>query len=68
LAILVVWPFGMLADDDIHTHRFCAYGHLYVEFEHNHKVWGTTFLNNQGKPIPCEENDVQETVNLKEII
>ena len=65
VSIFVIWPFG---DDSIHTRRFCAYGHIYVEFEHKNKTWGTTFLNSQGKPIPCDENDVQETVNLKETI
>jgi hypothetical protein len=53
--ILLLWPDQDL--DEIRTHRFCAYGHVFVEFEHNGKVWGTTFLNQSGKPVNCDEDD-----------
>ena len=65
LVIVVVWPFEGIGDDSVHTRRFCAYGHIYVEFEHRNRTWGTTFLNSQGRPLSCDEKDVQETVNLK---
>ena len=60
--MIVIWPDH---DDSIHTRRFCAYGHIYVEFEHKDRTWGTTFLNSQGRPLSCDERDAQETVNLK---
>lgn len=41
-------------DQNIHTERFCAYGNVYVEFRKAGKVWGTTFLNEFGKPVSCD--------------
>jgi hypothetical protein len=59
-AVVYFWPEG---SSGIHTRRFCAYGELYVEFEHDNKVWGTTFLDSHGQPIPCNENgEIQENV------
>jgi len=59
VSLLVVWPFkdSIIYNDDIHTRRFCAYGHVYVEFEHNNKIWGTTYLGDSGKPMSCGEDD-----------
>ena len=54
-AIIYFWPEG---SSEIHTRRFCAYGGLYVEFEHDNKVWGTTFLDSYGRPVSCNENNV----------
>jgi hypothetical protein len=66
--VFVIWPLQDTFNDDIHTHRFCAYGQVYVEFEHNGKTWGTTFLDERGKPVSCTDDDVQHTVSNKEII
>lgn len=48
-------------EPDTHTRRFCAYGHVYVEFEQNGKIWGTTFLDEDGKPIGCREDDIPKS-------
>lgn len=63
--VLFVGLFYWLAsDNDIHTRKFCAYGQEFVEFEHDGKVWGTTFLDRSGKPVGCEEEDIKtEPVN-----
>jgi len=59
-ALIYFWPVG---SSGIHTRRFCAYGELYVEFEHNNKVWGTTFLDSHGRPVSCDNsNGIQENV------
>jgi hypothetical protein len=61
-ALVYFWPDGS-SSSGIHTRRFCAYGELYVEFERDGKVWGTTFLDSRGQPITCNENDdIQENV------
>jgi hypothetical protein len=59
VAVLVIWPFkdSIIISDDIHTRRFCAYGTVYVEFEHNNKIWGTIFLGTNGKPVRCTDDD-----------
>jgi hypothetical protein len=36
-----------------------------VEFQQGSKIWGTTFLNEDGKPVKCTEDDVQEHTSLQ---
>ena len=68
--VFVLWPFQdtFILNGDVHARRFCAYGHVYVEFEQGNKIWGTTFLDEDGKPISCTEDDLQHTVSNKETI
>jgi hypothetical protein len=68
LVVFVLWPLQDTLNDDIHTRRFCAYGQVYVEFQQGSKIWGTTFLDERGKPVSCTDDDVQHTVSNKEII
>ena len=64
LAILL-WP--VPDTGDISTHRFCAYGYVYVEFERNGHTWGTTFIGPNGSPMTCNDGeDIKESV--KQII
>lgn len=37
------------------TSVFCAYGHLFVEFEEGWHKWGTMLLDRNGRPISCDE-------------
>jgi hypothetical protein len=53
-AVLMVYPANTFYED-VHTSRFCAYGQIYVEFERNGKIWGTTYLDRNGKPIECDD-------------
>jgi len=64
LVVVVVWPIQDSFNDDIRAHRFCAYGQVYAEFEHNGKTWGTTFLDDNGKPVRCSEDDTKEQTSL----
>ena len=41
------------------AHIFCAYNRVFVEFDEDGKRWGTTMLDYNGRPIPCEEHDVK---------
>lgn len=63
LLVILVWLLQetLSTVDDIRTRRFCAYGQVYVEFEHAGKTWGTTFLGVSGKPVACDENDTLST-------
>jgi hypothetical protein len=36
------------------TQMFCAYGRLFVEFSEKNYKWGTTWLDKDGRPIPCQ--------------
>ena len=67
----VLWPFQdtFTLGDDTHTRRFCAYGQVYVEFQQGNKIWGTTFLDDHGRPVSCTDDDViEKTTKLKETI
>ena len=70
LVVYVLLPFQdtFTLNEDIHTRRFCAYGQVYVEFEQGNKIWGTTYLDEQGKTVRCADDDVQHTVSNKETI
>jgi hypothetical protein len=51
-----------------HTRTFCAYGNVFVEFDEDGYRWGTVLLNQNGKPIPCkEDDDITEPANDKSI-
>jgi hypothetical protein len=52
-AIFVLLPVEDTFDQSIHTEQFCAYGRVYVEFRKSGKVWGTTFIDEFGKPVIC---------------
>lgn len=84
LTVTSIWALSIIAllalafyhrndDEDIHTRRFCAYGQVYVEFEHDNKIWGTTYLGVGGKPVACNNDEVipesiSTTPTHKEII
>jgi hypothetical protein len=70
IVVLVLWPLQdtLTLTDNTYTRRFCAYGQAYVEFQQGNKIWGTTFLDERGKPVSCTDSDVQHTVSNKEII
>jgi hypothetical protein len=55
LAVLItVWLFSP-TEDTINSTMFCAHGKLFIEFEHSGYLWGTMFLDSNGKAIPCTE-------------
>lgn len=46
--------------DDIQTQQFCAYGEVYIVFQRGNRTWGTTFLNERGKPVSCSDDSITE--------
>lgn len=70
LAIMLLATYiYVFRDDDIKARRFCAYGQAYIEFQQGPRVWGTTFLDEHGHPLKCEEDDARlQTSSSKEII
>jgi hypothetical protein len=68
--VFVLWPFQdtYILNSDVHARRFCAYGQVYVEFEQGSRIWGTTFLDDNGKPVGCSDDNMQHTVTNKELI
>ena len=41
---------------------FCAYGRTFIEFTENDKRWGTTLLDNNGRPVGCSEENIKESI------
>jgi len=71
VALFIILPIqDMISPDEITARKFCAYGQVYVEFHSNSKTWGTTFLDNRGRPVSCdeEENNVKEQTTTRENI
>lgn len=64
-ALFILIPFeNIIESDDVTTRRFCAYGHVYVEFQKGSHVWGTTFLDKNGKPVECDEDLPVENTSI----
>jgi hypothetical protein len=68
LILLAYWPSQDSTSDNVHTRRFCAYGELFIEFQQGTTVWGTTFLDERGRPVSCLENDSHQPMIGKEVI
>ena len=51
-------------ESETHTRQFCAYGRIYVEFQQGNKIWGTTFVDEDGKPIKCTENSLPKSTAI----
>jgi len=68
--VFVLWPFQdtVVQNGNVNTRRFCAYGEVYVEFEQGSKIWGTTFLDEYGKPVGCTGDDIQHKLINKDLI
>lgn len=55
--------------ETVHTKSFCAYNRVFVEFEEGSKRWGALLLDRDGRPIPCDEDNLpKERVKDKGII
>ena len=53
------------------TKMFCTYNRVFIEFHDRSGVWGTIMLDDDGKPIPCSDDEVTEKKSkfkTKEII
>jgi hypothetical protein len=44
--------------ETVHTKSFCAYNRVFVEFEEGNKRWGALLLDRDGRPIPCDEDNL----------
>ena len=53
VVIVVVWIENSNRSD---VRLFCSYGRVFIEFQEGYTVWGTIMLDNNGLPVPCDEN------------
>ena len=53
-------------EDPAHARLFCAYNKTFIEFREGNNVWGVMYLDSNGKPIGCanEEKITTEPVTL----
>ena len=40
---------------NVESNAFCAYGKIFVEFFDRDSKWGTMLLDNDGRPIDCNQ-------------
>ena len=67
VGLYILWPGDnfLVLSDSTSARRFCAYGQVYVEFEHHRKSWGTTFLDERGRPVKCDGEDDSDINQIK---
>ena len=67
ILLLCGWLFSPRRNEMTST-VFCAYGRVFVEFDHDGYLWGTTLLDREGKPIPCQDEIKMPASNIKNFI
>ena len=59
--LYVFWPvFPSFRSNETHARIFCAYGKVFVEFEERNNTWGVLMLDDLGKPLSCNRDDITE--------
>lgn len=70
LGLLLFMPVNLSTQTN--ASMFCSYGRVFVQFEERHNIWGVMWLDQDGRPVPCDEDGpIKEkpTVNkIKETI
>lgn len=56
IAITVLFAEWLFEDDNYYASTFCAYGKVFVKFKEGNSTWGTLMLDNDGRPIKCNED------------
>ncbi len=47
---------------------FCAYGKVFIEFEEDGKVWGTMWVDEDGRPLACKSDNLIKASERSKII
>jgi hypothetical protein len=50
---------GSKPDSDIRF--FCSHSRVFIEFEEGGKVWGTIWIDDDGKPLSCSDSAIPKT-------
>lgn len=56
-ATAMLLSIGTVKSNETSTQIFCAYGHVFVEFNEGNHKWGTIWLDRSGRPVPCKEDE-----------
>jgi hypothetical protein len=54
--VWILWP-SHVDDEPTKVKLFCSYGRVFIQFEEKYNTWGTMWLDNRGKPVPCDDED-----------
>ena len=65
VVVLAVWIIDSTRSD---VRLFCSYGRLFIEFQEGSSTWGTIMLDDDGRPIKCNDGIKQNTMKLKDTI
>lgn len=66
VAILtIIVSYFFVFDNDTHAITFCAYNTTFVEFSEGFHRWGTILLDQDGRPVPCEESIIDHTASTR---
>ena len=55
--ILGIYGSAPAAHDNVgtHTRLFCAYDKMFIEFDDGKNIWGTMWLDRDGRPVTCRD-------------
>jgi hypothetical protein len=59
LVTILLASFGGKPRADIRF--FCSHERVFIEFEEDGKVWGTIWIDDDGKPLSCSDSSVPKT-------
>ena len=54
LGIFIVVPVDL--KNQTNASMFCSYGRVFVQFEERHNIWGVMWLDENGKPVSCDND------------
>lgn len=64
--VLSLWVSIPASEKPTSVRLFCANHRVFIEFEEKNNTWGTMWLDNDGRPIYC--NNDNEKINTGNII
>lgn len=47
---------------------FCSHERVFIEFEEDGKVWGTIWIDDDGKPLSCVDTTIPKTTSSSSLI
>lgn len=47
---------------------FCAYGKVFIEFEEEGRVWGTMWIDEDGRPLSCKGDNLIKTKEHRSVM
>jgi hypothetical protein len=64
VAIIII---AIPAEPEQDVALFCTYNRVFIEFKQGSATWGTIMLDDNGKPVPCDQDDNLKRLSTKHL-